>query len=85
MPEPGIRSRLYRDEQGVMHLALTAEKAAFYVLAEFRGIQAVFSDNSFTLLPDKPRDLTFRTDSDISLETLEKALVIRHLQGCSQE
>ena len=85
MSEPGIRSRLYRDEQGVMHLALTAEKAAFYVLAEFRGIQAVFSDNSFTLLPDKPRDLTFRTDSDIPLETLEKALVIRHLQGCSQE
>ena len=45
----------------------------------------MFSDNSFTLLPDKPRDLTFRTDSDIPLETLEKALVIRHLQGCSQE
>ena len=48
-------------------------------------IQAVFSDNSFTLLPDRPCDLTFRTDADLDVETLEKALVIRHLRGSYEE
>lgn len=85
MPAPAIRSRLFRDDRGVTRLELSTDKAAFYVLAEFKGIQAVLSDNSFTLLPDRPRDLTVRTDPGIPLETLEKALVIRHLQGCSEE
>ena len=85
LPEPEIRSRLYRDEAGVMHLELATDKAAFYVFAEFKGVQAVFSDNSFTLMPDHPRDLTFRTEMAVPLETLENALTIRHLRGCYEE
>ena len=80
LPEPEISSKLYRDESGTMHLELVTDQAAFYVFAEFKGIQAVFSDNSFTLLPDHPRDLTFRTETAVPLETLEKALTIRHLR-----
>lgn len=85
LPEPEIRSRIYRDAEGLMHLALSSDKAAFYVFAEFKGIQAVFSDNSFTLLPDHPRDLTFRTEKEVSIETLEKSLVIRHLRESYSE
>jgi len=82
---PRFRHRIRRDEKGVFHLELAADRAAFYVFAEFRGIQTVFSDNSFTLLPDRPCDLTFRTASDVTVETLEKALVIRHLRGSYEE
>lgn len=85
LPEPTFSSRICRDENGVMHLKLSTDKAAFYVFAEFKGIQAVFSDNSFTLLPDKPRDLTFRMETEIPLEILEKALKIRHLRGSYTE
>ncbi len=81
LPDPAIRSRIRRDGAGVMHLELSADKPAFYVFAEFSGVQAVFSDNSFTLLPDRPRDLTFRTESAESPEELGKRLVIRHLRG----
>ena len=62
-------------------MELATDKAALYFFAEFKDIRALFSDNSFTLLPDKPRDLTFRTDEPISLETLERALTVRHLGG----
>ena len=85
LPETMIRSRIYRDEKGLMHLALSSDKAAFYVFAEFKGIQAVFSDNSLTLLPDHPRDLTFRLEKEIPIETLEKALTVRHLRASYSE
>ena len=85
MPEAAVRSRLRRDDAGVMHLELATDKPAFFVFAEFRGIRAVFSDNSFTLLPDRPRDLTFRTDAEVSLEALEAALTIRHLRSSYSE
>ena len=85
LPEPVIRRRLFRDAAGNLHLELAADKPAFYVFAEFKGIRATFSDNSFTLLPDKPRDLTFRTDGAVSPETLEEVLTVRHLRGSYSE
>ncbi|MBP5181539.1 MAG: glycoside hydrolase family 2 protein, partial [Lentisphaeria bacterium] len=85
LPEPNISPRIRRDEKNVLHLELSSDKAAFYVFAEFEGIHAVFSDNSFTLLPDKPRDLTFRTEGKVSVEALEKALRLRHLRGSYEE
>lgn len=85
LPEPDIRSRIFCDAEGNMHLELATDKAAFFVFAEFDGIPAVFSDNSFTLLPDRPRDLTFRTEGEFPAAALEKALTIRHLRGSYEE
>ena len=85
LPQPRIQTQITSDENGLMHLKLSTDKSAFYVFAEFKGIQAVFSDNSFTLLPDHPRDLTFRLDKEIPIETLEKTLKIRHLRGSYSE
>ena len=64
---------------------LAAAPTEEFLSLEFRGIPAVFSDNSFTLLPDRPRDLTFRTEGEYSLESLEKVLSIRHLRGSYEE
>jgi beta-mannosidase len=85
LAEPEIRSELYRDGAGVVHLKLAARRPAFFVFAEFRGMRAVLSDDSFTLLPERPRDLTVATDKAVPLEKLEKALVIRHLRGSYAE
>ena len=85
LPEPAIKSKIYRDSAGMTHLSLSTDKAAFYVFAEIKGIRGVFSDNSFTLLPDKPRDLTLRTDVELGLEELERALTIQHLRGSYED
>ena len=44
-------------------------------------IRAVFSDNSFTLLPGRPRILSSRTEGEYPVSELETKLVIRHLRG----
>ncbi|MBP5532243.1 MAG: glycoside hydrolase family 2 protein [Lentisphaeria bacterium] len=85
LPEPEIRSRLRRDGAGVVHLELAARRPAFFVFAEFRGMRAVLSDDSFTLLPERPRDLTVAVDRSVPLEELERALSVRHLRGSYAE
>ena len=66
-------------------LTLHARHPAFYVFAELRGYRTVFSDNSFTLLPDRPRELTFRLDSPVRKEDLEQALVVYDLRSSYSE
>ena len=66
-------------------LTLHARHPAFYVFAELRGFRTVFSDNSFTLLPDRPRELTFRLDSPAKKEELEQSLVVYDLRSSYSE
>lgn len=65
-------------------LVLTTDYPAFYVFAEFRGRPLVLSDNSFTLLPDRPRRLSFSAPG-MSVEALQASLEIRDLRGSYQE
>ena len=85
LDQPQIRHRLFKAENGTVQLELSTDKPAFYVFAEFEGIQAVFSDNSFTLLPDHPRIVTLRTEDEYTVFELEPKLVIRHLRGSYSE
>ena len=85
LQQPAIKSKLYRDDAGKVHLELSTDIPAFYVFAEFKGIQALFSDNSFTLMPGKNRDLIVSMDKEIPLAELEKALVIRDLRSSYTE
>jgi len=73
------------DENGNMFLVLSSDKPAFYVFAEFADADAVFEDNSFTLLPDSPREIAFRTADPRGASELEKVLVVRHLRGSYEE
>ncbi|MBO7329842.1 MAG: glycoside hydrolase family 2 protein [Lentisphaeria bacterium] len=85
LPQPEIRHKLYCNEQGRKHLELSTDVPAFYVFAEFRGIRAVLSDNSLTLLPGKVYDLIVSANENISLDELEKSLTIRHLRSSYEE
>ena len=85
LPEVQIQHKISQGEDGKMYLKLASDKPAFYVFAEFKGIKAEFSDNSFTLLPGKPRSLTIETDGEFAVENLENALVIRHLRASYEE
>lgn len=81
LPAAQISRRLSVAENGQFQLELETDKPAFCVFAEFRKIKAVFSDNSFVLLPGEKRLLTFRTGAEVSLGELEQALVIRDLRS----
>ena len=85
LEQPRISHRLFEAENGTVQLELSTDKPAFYVFAEFKGIRTVFSDNSFTLLPDRPRILTLRTEAGYSIPELEERLIIRHLRGSYSE
>ena len=76
--EAGIRHVLERKEE-LWHLTLESDFPAFFVFAELKDLPAVFSDNSFTLLPGSPRVLTFA--ADLSKEELERRLEIHDLRG----
>ena len=69
------------DPSGLVHLKLSADRPAFFVFAELKGIRAVFSDNSITLLPGEMRELTFRPDEPLSLREIREKLVIRDLRS----
>ena len=85
LPQARIDHKFYLDEQGQIHLELTSDKPAFYVFAELRGIQATFSDNSFTLLPGTVRDLVLTAEKNITLEEMEKLLTVKHLRNSYTE
>ena len=85
LPQARITHKFYLDEHGQIHLELTSDKPAFYVFAELRGIQATFSDNSFTLLPGTVRNLIVTAGKNIPLEEMEKLLTVKHLRNSYTE
>ena len=46
-------------------LALTADRPAFFVWANIRGVRGEFDDNCITLLPGHPRRLVFTSKDDL--------------------
>ena len=83
--QPQIQHRLLKNGNGQVQIELSTDKQAFYVFAELKGIPAKFSDNSFTLLPERPRMLTLHTEAEYSISELEEKLVIRHLRSSYSE
>jgi beta-mannosidase len=65
-------------------VTLTADKPAFYVWANVRGVRGEFSDNCLTLLPGRPRTITFarKRGGDESAK-VEDRLSVTHLAELS--
>jgi len=70
------------DKDGEWRVTLKTDKPAFYVWADVPGIKGVFSDNSFTLLPGRPRTITFtkRARERATFADFRKALEVMHLR-----
>ena len=65
---------------------LSADKPAFYVWANVRGVRGEFSDNCLTLLPGRPRTITFarKRGGDESAK-VEDRLSVTHLAELSSD
>ena len=62
-------------------VTLRTDKPAFFVWLNARGCRGEFSDNSFTLLPGRPRTLVFTPkDPALTAERFRASLTVTHLQ-----
>ena len=67
-------------EDGAFEVTLQSDKPAFFVVLDAPGIPGIFSDNSFTLLPGKPRVIRFAPKRQCVLEEFRAALEVMHLR-----
>ena len=61
-------------------VTLTTDKPAFFVTLETPGIKGIFSDNSFTLMPNEPKTITFRLvkyRSEVKFEEVLRVMDLR--------
>ena len=74
-----------KGEGGRWKVVLSADKPAFFVWANVRGVRGEFDDNAFTLLPGRPRTLSFTSKAGhVQLDDFIKSFKVSHLSGsCS--
>ena len=75
----GIRSRFFREGETLL-LELTADAPAFWVFCELTETRAVWSDNSLTLLPERPAVLECRPDRPLTPEEAAAQLRVTQLR-----
>ena len=63
-----------------MKLTLSTDRPAFYVWADVKGIRGRFDDNSLTLLPGRPKTITFLpADKKGRPDSIRSAFSLQHL------
>ena len=71
--------RARRGDTPPYQITLTTDKPAFFVWVNATGVRGEFDDNSFTLLPDEPRTLTFMPKGLLDAETFANSLSVMDL------
>ena len=62
-------------------VTLSCERPAFFVWANARNCRGEFDDNSFTLLPGRPKTIVFTPkDPSLTAEAFQKAFTVKHLR-----
>lgn len=71
-----------RDENGEWRVTVAADKPAFYVWVDAFGVKGLFSDDSFTLLPGRPKTISFRkrAGEGATFSDFKKSLEVMHLR-----
>ena len=62
-------------------VTLSCDRPAFFVWANAKNCRGEFDDNSFTLLPGRPKTLVFTPkDPDLTAEAFQKTFAVKHLR-----
>ena len=62
-------------------VTLTTDRPAFFTWANAKGIRGEFDDNSFTLLPGRPKTIVYRPKSEgVTSSRFGQALSVTHLR-----
>jgi len=85
-PEIAYQIEEIKENPGSFKITLTSKNPAFYVALDQQGIQGLFSDNMFTLLPNQPKTVIFTPSNFgkkkiklVKLGTFKKQLTITSL------
>jgi hypothetical protein len=72
----------YREDSPKMvhQITLSTDKPAFFVWANVRGVCGEFDDNSFTLLPGKPKTIRFMPKQLVAPDEFRNALSVTRLE-----
>ncbi len=68
------------EKNGVIRVALSTDKPAFFVMLDTPGIPGGFSDNSLTLLPGEKRILEFVSKENATAAEVRRALTVMSLR-----
>lgn len=74
-----VEAEVRNGTSGTFEILLSTDKPAFFVTLDTPGIPGIFSDNSLTLLPGKPKCLEFRPKGKTGVAALRKALTVNFL------
>ena len=76
-----ISSVVEKIENGkkIFTLDVSTDYPAFFVWLNANGIRGEFSDNSFVLLPGRPKKISFMPKDPVSQEDFIRSLSVRHL------
>ena len=69
------------DGKNIFELEVSTDYPAFFVWLNATGVRGEFSDNSFMLLPGRPRTITFMPKANVSKERFKRSLSARHLRS----
>jgi len=62
-------------------VTLTTDNPTFFVWANVKNVRGEFDDNSFTLLPGRPKTLVFTPKEPVTHEAFRKAFAVTHLKA----
>ncbi len=65
---------------GGLEITLTTDKPVFFLTMELKDMDGIFSDNSFTLIPGEPRNITFTPAKGQKKAASAEMLIIKHLR-----
>jgi len=65
----------------LFEIELNTDKPAFFLSLDTRGIKGRFSDNMITLLPSQKQSIFFETKDKLTVEQLQKAIIIKDLSS----
>jgi beta-mannosidase len=71
-----LRRTVRRTGDVTYELTVTADRPAFFVWANVRGVRGEFDDNCLTLLPGRPRTLVFTAKEPVSPDEFQKRLTV---------
>lgn len=80
LAEPDLKVAMV-ERDGRVTFELTAAAPAFHVSLEIDSKLGRFSDNGFTVYPDRPVTVDFLPAGKVSPKTLQRAVTVRHLRG----
>jgi beta-mannosidase len=80
LKEAKVSTKIKEISKNKFQVTLKTNKPVFFVHLETPGCKGSFDDSSFTLVPNKPKQIEFTSSETLSIDKFTSALQIKHLR-----